>query len=269
MDPQYLEPYSLPLIKMSDEDMKKNLLPKCCKVLTPLRDECRRAKKHPISGEITDTILLPCNIPRIMENVLSSSGLHHQEPKITPKETNELVEALLHNVRQTIPTGYLFFETALRYYFCWSLLQHKHWTIAMIKKVLDEIQTLFYKSLAQAGEMIGALSSESIGEPSTQLSFVGETMLYYIENNQEKCGTIGDWVNQMILLSKSDNNNNNININKDSITVEAPIGYTSRILSTDEKGNVHWRRVTHWTKHPPNGNLVKVTTQSGKSVIAT
>ena len=187
MDPQYLEPFSLPLVGMTNVQIRDTLclispFPKDLdpqwketvaleeKTLLLLRDECRRYKKNSISGEIDSSVLLPAHIPRLMENILAKyHDIDSGSRVVLPTEVYTLVTQTLQKIHR--PQGTVFMEAALRSNMCTGKMcrPQSKWTRPMVQEPLAQIEKLFFKGAAESGEMVGALSSESIGEPSTQL----------------------------------------------------------------------------------------------------
>jgi len=192
MDAQFLEPMNLPILKLDNAELKNQyLLSQFDEKLDPdwkqscdeefaklfaIRDECRRVKKNKMTGEVDVSVLLPAHLPRLLENVWNNPT---GNTRLTPTVLVGLVHELVNSVktyavpRGSVRNGVLFMEAAIRTYLCSSKLcvprRGLYWTIAMVKKVIGNIERLFQRSLADRGEMVGALSSESIGEPSTQL----------------------------------------------------------------------------------------------------
>jgi len=195
MDAQFLEPCSLFLVKLNNEQMLstfqlshfdetldpnwKKKTEEEFKTLMLLRDECRRSKRHLWTGEVDATALLPVHIPRVMQNVLDvhPSGEPTREERVTPSwllmEMDKLLHVLHRRFRHTA-TGILYLEAMLRSYISSSHICVPHagkwWSKSSVNDLLDRIERLFLKSSADAGEMVGALASESIGEPATQLT---------------------------------------------------------------------------------------------------
>jgi DNA-directed RNA polymerase II subunit RPB1 len=198
MDAQFLEPCALNLVKMSDADLCKayslesypnNLDPAWQTVVATelrelilLRDECRRYKRNIWSGEMDATVLLPAHIPRLVQSIWDDSVANptmRNSAALTPTQCHDGVAALLDRLAKRFPNGagMIFLAATIRSYLAASQLcairphtSTRRWTRAMFKDLLERIERLVLKSVADAGEMVGALASESIGEPSTQLT---------------------------------------------------------------------------------------------------
>ena len=138
---------------------------------------------------------------------------------------------------------------------------------AIIPLLTEGIKKSYYDSLIQAGESIGVICAQSIGEKQTQTTLNSidweETLLY-----TRDCQCIVQPIGQMIdqLLQENPLGITNISENRTEY-LPLPPGYM--ISSCDEAGLVDWYRIEAVTKHLPVGQLVKIYTQSGRSVTAT
>jgi DNA-directed RNA polymerase beta' subunit len=291
MDAQYLEPSSLFLVTLSDEELLtrfqdhhflstlhpnwKRVNQEEIKTLFRLRDECRRAKTNLITGEIDTTVLLPVHIPRLILGIEQSPrGTQLITPTVLVYLQNSFLEKMhqrfkhSHKNTEGYYQGMLFLEAMLKSYISCQRVCYK-WTKEMLMDLFARMEHLFQSSSAEAGDMVGALASEAIGEPATQLSFLGDTPLVYWDNDAETSivTTIGEWVEEM--MNDNDDENEVVHLeNSDTYVVQQqPSQYY--IPSVDAHGSIAWRQVTGWTKHPPNGKLIHVRTLSGRSVTAT
>lgn len=137
--------------------------------------------------------------------------------------------------------------------------------------IIKTIYTMFLKSIAQPGEMVGCISAQSIGEPCTQLCCHRDTEVKVKINGEYYEPKIGNLIDNYMELHK----------NKVIETDLTESGKSSYVLSIPKEWDItvpglnyetqkmEWNRVTLMTKNPPNGKLVRIKTKSGKSVIAT
>ena len=138
---------------------------------------------------------------------------------------------------------------------------------AIIPVLTEGIKKSYYDSLIQAGESIGVICAQSIGEKQTQTtlnSIDWEETLLYTHDGQCVIQPIGQMIDQ--LLQENRSGITNIPENRTEY-LPLPPGYM--ISSCDEAGLVDWYRIEAVTKHLPVGQLVKIYTQSGRSVTAT
>lgn len=138
---------------------------------------------------------------------------------------------------------------------------------SIIPKLREQLQKTFEDSLVQAGESVGVICAQSIGEKQTQttLNSVDWTeKILYTKDGNTNIKPIGEMIDN--LLAENPSEITHIEENRTEY-LPLPDGYL--IPSTDENGMVSWYRIEAITKHLPVGKLVKVITQSGRSVMAT
>ena len=138
-------------------------------------------------------------------------------------------------------------------------------------KIIPELKSLleqnYRSSLIQAGETVGVICAQSIGEKNTQMtlnSIDWQDKILYTKDNMSIVEPIGQMIDS--LLEKNKDKITHIEENRTEY-LDIPDGY--QIPSTDENGNVKWYKIEAVTRHLPVGDLVKVTTASGRVVTAT
>ena len=140
--------------------------------------------------------------------------------------------------------------------------------------IVDEIIRVFKDAMVEAGEMVGCVAAQHIGEVATQMTLNSveyNTEIVVKVNDTEKIVKIGEFIDRYIETSNDDkiekhDNDTTLAYTKDDHKLE--------IESVDEDGNVSWKKIEAVTKHPPinkdgSNVLVHVTTLSGREVIAT
>ena len=144
----------------------------------------------------------------------------------------------------------------------------------MIPRLKHMIEKQYNESLIQAGESVGVISAQSIGEKQTQstLNSVDWTeIVLYIVDGKTKVEPIGQMIDG--LLDNKDNNDN-IKLYQNALALtknkteylELSDGYY--IPSGNENGFNEWLKIEAVTRHLPSGKLVKVVTHSGRTVMA-
>ena len=231
-----------------------------------------------------DIVYVPINIYRIVKQ--SKKKFSIDRKKDYNLDVNYILEKVKYIVKNVIrlncDTNYPFNELnnynlkLLR-----TLIMSKLNTKIIIKEnnlskeafdwVINRIELLFYKALIQPGESVGSISAQSLGEPTTQLSVSSQTRVKVKLNGKYSEPKIGNLIDNY--MEKYNNQVIQTHITED--------GKSSFILPIPKKWNitvpglnyktekVEWKRVTEFSKHPPNGKLVRIKTKSGKSVLAT
>lgn len=137
----------------------------------------------------------------------------------------------------------------------------------IIPALKEEIQKNYYKSLIDPGESVGVICAQSIGEKQTQttLNSVDWTeKLLYTQEGKTIVEPIGKMIDRLLTLDP-----NNITKIEENRTEYLPLPEGYMIPSCDENGNTNWYRIEAVTRHLPVGKLVRVVTQSGRTVTAT
>ncbi|MFX0122316.1 MAG: DNA-directed RNA polymerase subunit A'' [Candidatus Hodarchaeota archaeon] len=131
-----------------------------------------------------------------------------------------------------------------------------------VRKILDSVEDAYLRSLVEPGEAIGTVAAQSIGEPGTQMSVPGNEKVILKSNSISRIIEIGDFVDELITtLSPYEF--------KDSMICDLPesSGIYVPSLGFDEK--IQWNRLLQVSRHKPNGQLLKITTRSGREITAT
>ena len=137
----------------------------------------------------------------------------------------------------------------------------------IIPELKSQLEQNYRSSLIQAGETVGVICAQSIGEKNTQMtlnSIDWQDKILYTKDNMSIVEPIGQMIDS--LLEKNKDKITHIEENRTEY-LDIPDGY--QIPSTDENGNVKWYKIEAVTRHLPVGDLVKVTTASGRVVTAT
>ncbi|MFX1285426.1 MAG: DNA-directed RNA polymerase subunit A'' [Promethearchaeota archaeon] len=131
-----------------------------------------------------------------------------------------------------------------------------------VNKILDSVEDAYLRSLVEPGEAIGTVAAQSIGEPGTQMSIPGNEKVILKRNSISRIIEIGDFVDELITtLSPYEYQNSIICDIPESSNIYVPS------LGFDEK--IHWKRLLQVSRHKPNGQLLKLTTRSGREITAT
>ena len=125
---------------------------------------------------------------------------------------------------------------------------------SIIPKLREQLQKTFEDSLVQAGESVGVICAQSIGEKQTQttLNSVDWTeKILYTKDGNTNIKPIGEMIDN--LLADNPSEITHIEENRTEY-LPLPDGYL--IPSTDENGMVSWYRIEAITRHLPVGKLV-------------
>ena len=137
-------------------------------------------------------------------------------------------------------------------------------------KFKDEIVKYYHKTMAQAGEAVGIITAQSIGERQTQTTL--NSLDWYekiIVNVNGSCVVepIGKFIDT--LLDDPENTKKVDHIPENRTEYFDTTGLNLTMPSVDENGMTSWLKVEAITRHLPVGKLVKIKTESGREVSAT
>ena len=151
------------------------------------------------------------------------------------------------------------------------------------------IKNLIYKindSFIESGEMIGIITGQSLGECLTQMSIIGsEQILILVKNKLNENiyvtkNEIGKIINTLFNYNKSLKNPNKTFILKNNIIDEEFISEDIKISDIDENTEyyiksvdnnekVKWTKISNISRHPVNGQLIRIQTNSGREITTT
>ena len=138
-------------------------------------------------------------------------------------------------------------------------------------KIMQEIKMSFIKAIIEPGEMVGIIAAQSIGEPTSQMSTCKSTEIKMIIKNKEiitfTTQKIGIFCDELIkkypILTLDTGYKNSVETEISNLDEEY------YIVGVDKNEKTHWNRISHISRHPVNGNMMKIITKSGRSTKST
>ena len=139
--------------------------------------------------------------------------------------------------------------------------------------ILDIIKS-FRGACVEPGEMVGILTAQSLGETLTQMSIISSSKikLKIINLKTQKISikqtTIGNFIEKLYKKFP----NRIVNIPEFNDSTEFSLNKLTKefyICGVDNNEKVNWNKISHLSRHPTNGNLVKIKTMSGRIITAT
>lgn len=129
------------------------------------------------------------------------------------------------------------------------------------KKVLEYLKEEYDAAKISPGEAIGILTAESFGEPGTQMSIAKEEKIIIKHKEKIKTIEIGKFVDTLMDTYGA------LKLNHTEITPLQDIEVYVPSINQEEK--VEWKRVIECSRHTTDKPLIKITTASGRQIIAT
>jgi intein/homing endonuclease len=210
-------------------------------------------------------IIYPISLYRLIQN---TKQLFHPIPTLSDLHPSDIIDELQkleeENSFHKYNAGTKLFGMLLRAYLAPKrcILEHRLNKVSF-EYILQQIRLKFRQSIAHPSEMVGVIAAQSIGEPTTQLSAFNKTKIIISAKNQMYNGEIGKFIDNIL----KENNNDVIDLGNDSVVYQPKEDY--HIISVTNNEKTQWNRILEISRHRANGNLVKVTTKTGKTTTAT
>ncbi len=140
-----------------------------------------------------------------------------------------------------------------------------------IPEFCSQVRKALESSKAQYGDSVGLIAASSIGEPSTQLSVSKDTrVILCMEDETGEANYINGEIGEIVdkLLNDKSVIPNTIELSKNSVVgiPSVPI-YVMTVGTENEK--TEWKPLSEISRHPTNGDLIKVTTSTGRTITTT
>lgn len=266
---------------------------KIYKTIIDFRDTLRIAQiKTRLNYLVINTIyMLPVSLPSVIDNIKHDPTLSAGKGKLTPKYIVQKFDELVGNEQTQLLTmkqsdrqnhnsvkykDDRLAKTAL-FAALYDSLSPKRCIIEyglnleQFDAIVTSVKNNFNKNIAEPGEMVGIVAAQSLGEPTTQLSVVGESRVCIINNDCQKChtGQIGEFIDKLFDDPTS-------GIRKELQSCGSSHTGSEILLSEDyyvngvtPHGAVEWCRIESVSRHQTAGQLVEIITKSGRTVTAT
>jgi intein/homing endonuclease len=239
----------------------------CAKHFAELLDDRAFLIHHVFRGQKNDKITYPIPFERILNTAqqrMAAAGLQGMPTDLTPGYILDAVAALKKELVVLRPNqGIRFLHILLHIYLSPKPLLMQH---VMAKPVFDwvvsEVRRCFITSVAHAGEMVGIVAAQSLGELSTQQSCTKDTHIRVL-GPKNYSGAIGTFIDTLM----AENPSKVIDLGNGSTVMDLEENYHIVSVSANEK--TQWSRIKQISRHPAKGGLVRVRTRSGRTTTAT
>jgi DNA-directed RNA polymerase beta' subunit len=307
IDPTKVENQFLPLVTMSIQDIYahynipgdveksktlnqiflKNVMTRYRKQLPEFNEFCKTITENMIEvrGEIIENVFkkkgdsivhCPVAFQYIIENIKGQCNITSTSlVDITPHEAFKMIEETYKRLEQNYyvkPTN--LFKTLYYYYLSpKDLLIVKRFNKNALVLLLDTIIIDYKRAVVTPGEMVGLIAGQSIGEVSTQMSTLSSEKMKIIKQNKTTNFTemisveIGPFIDDLMdQIPDYTFPTGYVNSTETLLEVLEDEYY---IIGVSEDEKTHWNKISHVSRHPVNGQVMKVTTRSGRVVETT
>lgn len=232
--------------------------------------------KHVFGYTDNNMVHCPVAFSYIIGNIQGQININsHSLVDITPLDVFAMIDKTMYDLEQihTAPPTELF--KALYYYQLTpkELLLVKRFNKTAIVLLLETIKINYKKSIVPPGEMVGPVAAQSIGELSTQMSCSYSTRIILLRREKStqkieiQCELIGKMCDNLIEenphLTKNTGHPNSVE------TLLESLDYEYYVVGVDKNEKTHWNKISHISRHPVNGKMMRIKTKSGRSVETT
>lgn len=298
IDPTHVESQAFPLINMSIKDVydrfyvptdkapytkaamermskqKDDLAAKTKSLIEEMNTQRKVIIEQVFGMRENNKVHVPVGFQFLIDNVQGQQFINvNSLVDITPMEAYEMIEEGLDRLKTLYyaPPSKLF-ETIYRFHMAPAiLLNKKRFHRKALGVLIERIVHQYKKSVVAPGEMVGLVAAQSIGEPTTQMSLHADERIRLIKRPRgtQTCEaitvTIGEFCDAII------QENPHLTLptgHHDSVETLLE-GDEYFVVGVDGIEKTGWNPISHVSKHPVNGEMMKVTTRSGRTVRTT
>ena len=257
-----------------EQDKANQLCQKYIDYMLEIREEII---KHVFKYKSEEVVNCPVAFSHIIGNVQGQNNITANSlVDLTIVDAFEMIEKCYKQLEQIhyAPPSELF-KTLYYYYLSpKELLIVKRFNLIALQMLLSTVTINYQRAIVAPGEMVGMIAGQSIGEVSTQMSLISSEKVKIVSKNKTTgeihhiSTEIGVFVDR--LMDRNPELTFNTGHNKDSfetIIDQMDDEYYTVGVTTSEQ--TRWNKISHVSRHPVNGDIMKITTKSGRVVETT
>ena len=230
---------------------------------------------------LDDYVFLPINFTRIIDNAATNFPLiEENQDKIAFSDLHP--SYVLTNIEQLAQTikitdehkGNELVMVLARIHLSPQLLYKKRIGKVAFDYIIANIIQTFYASVAHPGELVGTISAQSLGEPTTQLTLNSvdwDTEIIISKNGKIVTPMIGEFIDNYYETAEK---TRVTYMENEQIYIPLEDGNVWKALSVDKRGNMKWTKLEAITRHPVinkdgTDTILEVKLKSGREIKAT
>ena len=187
--------------------------------------------------ELDDRVTLPFDPMRFVQRLADDES----------RDVDESLHAASDFLRMVGDQASALVRLACHAHFPESMLLRR--SASAVRKLCYDIRTHVEQANVDAGEMVGCIAAQSIGEPTTQMSLRGDEIVLVRDSYGVRASSIADAVNLYCNMGTQPSD--------------------LQVVAVSPEGTVQWADVLGVSRHPANGPMLRVRTASGRSVVGT
>lgn len=217
----------------------------------------------------------PVNFTKLISKATSVFKLNEITAKssINPVDVLERIDQLIADCSVGRQRNHVFATLVYDFLSPKRVLRDYKMTAEALEYVCTNARLVFRKALAHAGDMVGPMAAQSIGERTTQMtlnSVEWDTDMLFLKNGNGLEIQMGAFIDELMDKYKGTDRIKLIPENRtEYLELDPVVDGRFKVPSSDNLGNVSWCDVTAVTRHLPVGDLVEITTETGRTAAAT
>ena len=249
---------------------------KCEFYINYIIDKRNEIVKNVFNNKSDKVVRVPVAFAYIIQNIIGQQGINSNSlVDITMLEAFEMIENNYSKLEKIVFAAPTELFKVLYYYYLSpkDLLINKRFNKNALIILLETIILSYKRAIVAPGEMVGMIAAQSIGEPTTQMSamFCEHIRCVKINKASKNISSVLSQIGELCDALIEENPEYTFNTGHvDSVeTLLDALEHEYYIVGVDKEEKTHWNKISHVSRHPVNGDLVKITTKSGRQTTTT
>jgi DNA-directed RNA polymerase II subunit RPB1 len=260
------------------KSQKKKLQVRTNKLIADMIEYRSQLINNVFKYEKNTVVHIPVHFKRIINNIQHQLNIQSNfVVNITPLEMYELIDDAFETLsahKLSKPTE--LFKLAWYFYLTpKELLMVRRYNRKAMVVLMESLMLNYHKAIVHPGEMVGMVSAQSIGEPTTQMSKLYESVNALIKVERQgknvkvshkkyKIGELCDsFIEKYPQYTFPTGHPDSVETLLDKLDEEY------YIMGVGENEKTSWSKISHFSRHPVNGDMMTITTKSGRTVTTT
>ena len=232
--------------------------------------------KNVFNSKSEKIVRVPVAFAYIIQNIIGQQGINKNSlVDITMLEAFDMIEETFAKLEKIVYASPNKLFKILFYYYLSpkDLLLNKRFNKKALEILLETIVLDYKRALVAPGEMVGMIAAQSIGEPTTQMStrYCEHIRCVKINKNTKNISMVSGEIGKLCdnIIDEFPQYTFNTGHHDSVETLLEALDDEYYIIGVDSEEKTHWNKISHVSRHPVNGELMRITTKSGRVVEST
>ena len=232
--------------------------------------------KNVFNSKSEKIVRVPVAFAYIIQNIIGQQGINKNSlVDITMLEAFDMIEETFAKLEKIVYASPNKLFKILFYYYLSpkDLLLNKRFNKKALEILLETIVLDYKRALVAPGEMVGMIAAQSIGEPTTQMSttYCEHIRCVKINKNTKNISMVSGEIGKLCdnIIDEFPQYTFNTGHHDSVETLLDALDDEYYIIGIDSEEKTHWNKISHVSRHPVNGELMRITTKSGRVVEST